>query len=468
MDKLTKAESFQRLYDGDEYAGMAGWWQEEDANGQYVPVRMRAPCNPQRMARMMVSRVRGMLMGSNTFAKLSHAKPALNPVLDWLGTELYRTVPNACTDALVQGAACITFGYVRGALVIRHWKRNHCAPLFDEAGNLAAVVIRSTVMVEGKARKGRMALTTVDETWEYEGPDGWTPLPAKTAKHQFGFVPAIWVRPLDCGCGLADGDSLLEGVEPLSKEHDYSFSQEGRGLFYTADPQVVISDEEPEKTSALLMKSPRGTWVTGKNGKAYFLEISGEGLQLLSSYSERARRRAMDLARVVALDPEKMVGTAISGFALRMLYAPMIQLCDDLKPAWTLAIRELAAKILHAGRISLSKGAVYLPQVEGLAALGTLPTVTDTFTEKHPWLEKEITCPYPVPVQHITEISVVWGDYFTASPEEDQSRVAAASTARSSGILSLDGAVRALAPVFDTRSVEQEVAKLAAEQPPAG
>ncbi|MBI1234889.1 MAG: phage portal protein [Alphaproteobacteria bacterium] len=464
MDKLTQAIKHQALYEGREYDGLAEFWQESDKEGKYVPVRMRRPSNPQRMARMMVGRVRGMLMGANTFPRLSHADPDISALLEWLGKELYRTVPNACTDALVQGAACITFGFVRGVLVVRHWKRNDCAPLFDESGSLVAVVVRRQVMVGDKSEDGRMILTTTDETWQYKAKDKWVSLPEKKIEHGFGFVPAVWVRPLDCGCGLVDGESLLEGVEPLSREHDYAFSQEGRGLFYTADPQVVISDEEPEKTAATLQKSPRGTWLIGKDGKAFFLEITGDGIQLLANYSERARRRAFDLARVVALDPEKLVGTAISGFALRMLYAPMIQLCDDLRPAWTLAINELCAKILFAARITgMGEKRIYLPKVEVLNKLPSLPTVDEMFAQMHPWLEERLSCRYPVPVQHLIEIGTTWGDYFTSSPEEDQSRVAAISTARAAGIVSLQSAVRSAVPVFDTPNVDEELARLEGE-----
>lgn len=248
----------------------------------------------------------------------------------------------------------------------------------------------------------------------------------------------------------------------MQEEIDYSLSQRARSLRYCSDPQTYIRDEAPEKTAELLKKSPDGTWLLGKDGAVGYLEMTGKGLELSSSFVQELRRLAMEVARVVLPDPEKISGQGLSGYALRILHEAMIDLGDELKTPWSAAFAEFTAKVLLAAAAHGARGqSVSIPGVA--AALPSVKTVeagSDNIKHAHPWLAEARDWPVPAFVGDALPLTISWGPYFQASVEEEKMVVDMATTAKNGGIISAEGGLRKVAPILDVANVDEELTRI--------
>lgn len=465
---LRKAREFQEIFDNQRYSHLLDWHRERDEAGNYIPIRKRAPHIRYNLAKAICQEMAGFLMGHRPFPTFQASEYDLADSLDWLRTYyLLKQIPTACLDACVQGSCGISFGWVRGKLLMRTWRRSEATPIFDDSGELLALValFDGEHPKTGKSVQWRMTLDAMEETWEFRersivGNEDWSL--HETIKHEMGFVPAVWVRHLVEAIGRPDGISLLESLPELLKEIDYSYSRRGRSLDYSADPQAIIRDQDPEDFMKRLMKSPAGTWFFGEKGDAKYLEISGEGIKLQGEFASDLRRRAQEISRVFLPDPERLTGQHMSGFALRVLYGPQIALADQLKVNWTTSLLELVAKILESAVIQRSKNRdVYM---DGLEGLDGVPRPDASNTEdvemRHPLLREVRRWPRPYYVMERWGLSASWGPYFDTSPEEEESIMRTAAAGRSAGIISQDTAIRMTAPHTGVGNIDEELSRI--------
>ncbi|HLP66358.1 MAG TPA: hypothetical protein VK181_02440 [Rhizobium sp.] len=478
QDPIAKALRYQTIYEGKEYNHLPDAWKErkDNAKRDYIPIRTRRPNVRLKLGKKICTTVSDFLMSSATFPALTSDRDDLTAVVSWLRDNLLiKEIPGACTKACVQGSVGITFGFVRGKLILRTFPRAQAWPVFDDADELLGLVVRylATDPSTGRAAWWRMTLDAKQEVWEKaEAALGSTIPPTENWQrvsandHGFGFVPAVWVRHLDRQHGDPEGLSLLDDLDELLREVDYARSRQNRSLTYTADPQMVIQDTEPSKTKDTLVKSPAGTIVLGKDGKAYFVEINGKGIELQAEFAKDLRREVLELARVVINDPEHLDGTAMSGFALRILFEPQIKLCDRLKQDWEPAIVELTNKILLGGKAALAKGAIRIPGfAEAVSRIAAPAEETETKSVAHPWLNGGAReWPIPAYVSGAVPVSLSWGAYFDASPGEEQTVMATAAAGSAAGIISEEAAVR-MASRITGESAETELVKIAAGRP---
>lgn len=467
----VRAERYLKYYLGKQYEGKASWDDERDADGNYVSVRRRKPGLRKNICKSTCNRIAGFLMGSETFPEFKVDKELLGETLKWLRENVYlRKLPSACKWACVQGSVGLSFGFVRGKLLLRTWRRDQAWPFFDDADELAALVVmyQGIDRATGKALWFRMILDSDRELWESSesSSGGWREVSSE--EHGFGFVPGVWVRHLSDEAGVADGESIIEDIIEggIQEEVDYSASQRSRALRYTSDPQAVIQDENPEEAMNNLIKSPSGTWFLGKDGKVYFLEIKGEGIKLMGEMTRDLAKDAQELARVVLPDPDRTSG-AMSGFALRMMNEPMIDLADQLQATWTPALLELTAKVLSGAKVELAKNnRVRIPGIEDVMQFGgSVVREEGHVTVKHPWLGAEpVGFRMPGFATDLFNLTAFWGSYFDESPEEEQRIVGTATSALAGGLVSRETAVRAVGPYLGVGDVDEELRRIDVER----
>lgn len=470
-DPIGKAARFQKFFAGKQYEGLSPWDRERDHEGNYVPLRRRAPRVRYNLCKAICNRMVGFLMGANTLPEFRGE--GLADALKWLRDSMFlKVIPPAFRKACIQGSVGITFGFRRGKLLVRSYARDQAWPLFDDSDELLALVCQFTATDQrtGKKARFRLVLDAKEEVWyvcdRTAGSDSWQEY--DRFEHGFGFVPAVWVRHMSEEPGVADGESLLEEILPLQEAIDYGISRQDRALTFTADPQTIIQDENPEDVMRSLIKSPTGTWFLGKDAKAYFLEIDGRGIELQGKFTGALRQYALELSRVVLPDPEKVSGQ-MSGFMMRMLYESMIDLADELQPAWTAGLVELAGKILLATRQLAAGSEVFVGGLDEIReAVPQVEARSETVEVHHPWLKGKRAFVLPAFTGAAMNIQAFWGPYFDVSPEEEGKIVDSAVRAHQGAILSRQTAVEFVAPYLGVTDAEEEVRRIEVDRAAEG
>jgi hypothetical protein len=168
--------------------------------------------------------------------------------------------------------------------------------------------------------------------WYYEQED-WTDAEwildeDRTFTHGLGEVPAVWLRPLPFRHKMfPDGLCLFEPAINFQFRIDRTLSQTGRAFDYAGDPQLAVTrgtegagsfgdDDELEEVGA----TASDMIELGPEGKAEFVEISGDGLRVaIESYVKMLMQLAREVAGMSMIDNESKPGVTTSGVALKLL-----------------------------------------------------------------------------------------------------------------------------------------------------
>jgi hypothetical protein len=161
--------------------------------------------------------------------------------------------------------------------------------------------------------------------------------------HNLGFVQGEWFRT-SVDKFSPDGNSLIADILDFIDEINYSLSQSSQAVGYGQEPQLTVSGMDVDEIDKLI-KSSSKAWNLGRQGKAEFVETNLEGVKVANELRDKIRLGIQDVARLLLLDPEKMVGHAQSGEAMKVLHGPMIELIGEIRPLVEDALIELVTKI---------------------------------------------------------------------------------------------------------------------------
>ena len=151
-------------------------------------------------------------------------------------------------------------------------------------------------------------------------------------------------------------------------------------------------------------------------------------------FLDKVKLGVQDLARVVMLDPEKVVGHAQSAKAMEVLHGPMVELIEELQPQMEQHFKNLLLKMAMTVLIQ-SKLAAKVPVI-----------VPPNYVPKS------------------LELMGVWPAIFPQTMEDLQKKVSIASSVSSANLISRETMTRWLAKDFDVEDIEEEVRKVN-EQP---
>jgi hypothetical protein len=147
-----------------------------------------------------------------------------------------------------------------------------------------------------------------------------------------------------------DGYSLYGDITSLIDELNYSLSQGSQAIGYNQEPQLALNNMDEDEINNLI-KSSEKAWNLGREGEAKFVETTMDGAKTAMDFRDKIRMKAIEVARVVLHDPEKFSGQAQSGEALKQLYAPLIELVDEIRaiiePTLVKFLIKIAMTCLH-------------------------------------------------------------------------------------------------------------------------
>jgi len=193
---------------------------------------------------------------------------------------------------------------------------------------------------------------------------------ARVLTHDFGFVPASWLRPADADDGEIDGPSLqsaqlvsvADAADRMLTRKDESASVVSSPKAYTIDLQDLVADYNAEADR------PTGWRATSKEvlafqsrpekqGQIGLLEPSGEGPKIAREHLQDLDARAERITGIITHDPAQAEGV-LSGTALERRMEPTIAVVNRERPAIALWLANFVGKIAAATR-----GVTLLPKV---------------------------------------------------------------------------------------------------------
>ena len=443
-DQLEKLDAY---YEGRQYDHLMSW---EDANTlgangeSYIPIRQRRPRMQLSFAKVLCQRVASKLVGRSAFPKL-HVEddPDTTQFLQLIlkVSKLKSEILEPVRRMLGAGSSFIRFFFVEGSLKIESYNSKYCYPTFTPTGDLETISIKyvfedpNELDDRGKPVKKwfRLDLSTMADI-EFDTPSyspTTEPIFEESARHEhgLGIVQGQWFRTSK-NKHVPDGYSLIEDIFDFIDELNYNFSQSSNAVSYNQDPQLAINGMDVDELDALVRSSAKA-WNLGRDGKANFLETDLNGVQIASDLREKVRLNIQDIARVVLMDPEKIVGHAQSGSALEILHGPMVELIDELRSMIEEDIIGLVSKI----------SMTYLILINAGVEMGiSIPAG---------WAPKSFN------------ISAIWSPVFPQTIEDLQKKVALAVSVSSGNLISRETMTRWLAKDFDIEDIEAELAKIA-------
>jgi hypothetical protein len=346
----------------------------------------------------------------------------------------------AARQGAAQGTAVVTWAVVEGEFEFEAHLACYCKPTFHKRKRNRLVGLEKRYKFKREVETFVRGVTTTVEKdfWHREVwtenehivyvdalvGDGSEPSWQEddVAQHNLGRVPAVWIKNIDHGdASDIDGVSLLEGLADMVEDTDRTLSQKSRAVRYNQDPERIYVGMDEQQFKKIAVGGGAST-VLPPGGKAELLEMKGEGQRTAEEHVVAQRARILETSRVVIPDPERLQAAARSGVALRMLFAPTLELVGELRQTYGRGLRELLTQILNAARTGR------------LQDIGSLETP-------------------PPPNLAEGKVKLQWGNFFDATPE-DLNTVAQAAVALKNGqVLDLETIIREIAGYWGIKDV---------------
>lgn len=362
-------ELYDAYYEGTQYDKLPRWEEGQDRSGEYIPIRKRQPRIKFNFAKVLIDRMTSKLVGDNTFPDLKieddeDANDLLSLVLKTSKLRYFSI--EGVRNMLLSGAGFMRFQLIDGAPMLETYHANYCYPVFKPNRKLESVRIQyvyedgSDLDQNGNPKKKwyRLDLTEQADILfnnpEYQAEAAPTFTPVSTNAHGLGFVQGEWLRTA-VDKHTPDGPSIIAEVLDFIDELNYNLSQSSQAIGYNQDPQLTIKNMDEDGIEALI-KSSSKAWNLGREGEAKYVESTMEGVKAALEFRDKVRLAIQDVARVVLLDPEKVVGHAQSGKAMEVLHGPMIELINELRPMVEDAMIGLATKMMVTILVYAARG----------------------------------------------------------------------------------------------------------------
>ena len=436
---------FDAYYESRQYVSLPPW-DSVDPQAPYVPVRQRQPRHIVNFAKSFAGKVTSKILGQSNF-------PQFNIEEDPDSEDMVRAIIKASKirsrllepmrRTLNTGSGFVRFSLTAGAFKIEHFNSKNVFPKFLPNGELQEAEIKFVFIdKDDKDDKGtpkkkwfRMVLGELQDIL-YDNPEFDEKSEPQfkivsVADHQLGFVQGEWFRTSE-ERDTPDGPSIIQDILGFIDEINYNLSQSSQAVQYNQDPQLIISGMSQDEISELIRSSQRG-WNMGQEGKGAFLETGMEGVKRASEFRIDIKTSIQETARMIFLDPEKVVGHAQSAKALEILHAPLIELIDEIRPCFEQRLQSLVLKLTLTNLIVNERGgqpAVIIPP-------GFQPSSLN--------------------------ISVNWPPIFQMTMKDLADKVGVAVSASNARLISQETALKFVAKDFGVEDIEAERIKIEAQ-----
>jgi len=507
--RYRKLKKFDDYYHSTQYKGRPDFWKGEDANGDVVPLRERAPCIIYPLPKACVNQATRFTLGEGRFPTIriepvevtdeEYGNLALSKEeAELLTSYCAQIIDQACLRAnmrtlmrrgMSSGTAVPIMGLRNGKFCVDMPHAHDTWPVFTagHVGDVEKLTICyqfDKLLREGNELKYEKYYHRRDvDMQQYivyhdvkvepglQKSVRWSVDEAATITHNLGFCPAVWCRNLaDPYSSDIDGVSLFDGLLSEFDSLNFALSQRHRGIVFFGVPQPwetgVRQNDGPMasgrtakpkggdqvdpfhvQTAPARKAGPDQVWRY-ENEKALvgLMETTGKSFDAATKHVTDIRERLLEAMDIVLLDQMKVTGSGdISAKALALMYAPLLALVDELRECWW--THGLKQLLSMALRmVAVTGGAgVMLPRSAEVA------TIVQRFLVDEMWIP-----PKMIPI---------WGDYFSPLNSEILEAVNTANMALQGGLISHTTAANYVGSYFGVEDVQREMVEIEKEKP---
>ena len=354
--------------------------------GTYVPLIKRRPCIIYKLAKIIVDTSVSMLFGEGHFpVPRCEEHEDTTQFLQFITRkfDLRSVMIDAARKGSV-GSVVVLIKILSGKFYFESIHSIHCTPIFNRENPSELIKLIEKKKVDGDSLRSQGYTVKKDDLkidfylqreWtqtqeiyyqpykvEDEEKENFSPVEDKdrTATHDFGFVPAVWIKNLPKSTGI-DGHSTFEDLLDINIEIDYLLSQHNRLLRYNSDPTLVIKN--PASLEGTQITKGIGALNLDEKGEAYFVEITTGATKSVMEFLKALRELALEMVRGNRSNPDKVHG-AQSGEALKMLYFELISLVEEMRLTYgeygLVTLYSMCLKIVKSDKYELDLGE-YMP-----------------------------------------------------------------------------------------------------------
>jgi hypothetical protein len=440
-DRTQKLTTLKRVLDGTLYDVLPYHFHEERTDaGEYIPLRQRRPSVRYPLCRTVVEDSVSLLFSEGHFPTIESPDEQVRDLFVKIvkETRLNQVMIQAATQGAI-GSVAILLRVLKGRIFVDVLDTTYLTPVWDpeEPDTLSKVVERYKVSGRELARNG-YAIEDLDaqhwfcrcwnktsEVWFEPALVAGSGQPvidaARSVEHRLGSVPIVWIKNLP---GLPTTGDSIDGACTFAAamhsqvEIDYQLSQVGRGLKYSSDPTLLLKD--PSLADGELVKGAGNALIVSEKGDARLLEIGGTASAAVIEYVRTLRELALESIHGNRASPDK-IAAAQSGRALELLNQGLIWLADNLRTSYgEVGLLQLARLIIRASQM-------YTLVVSG----------------------EEIE-----PMDQQAMLSLKWPRWYPMTADDRQKDVQTLLSLVSSGCISRDTAMRAIASAYDMEQVD--------------
>jgi len=440
-----------KYYNSAQYDHLPPWSDFMESDGQ-ISSRDAKPKIIYPFLRVLSDRLSAKLLGQDTYPDF---KVSDDPDFEFFGGLVEREsllkakVQSSLKKFAIMGSAFIRTKVSNGKPEIERYDSKFCYPEFDGSGDLIKITIKYIFEDDDdldqnnnpKLKWYKMELAQMQDNF-FDTPEyvnGSEPEFTETGvvDHQLGFVQGVWFRT-SFENHSPDGATFVDSaLFSFIDEFNYNISKSSNASEYGIDPQLIISNMTEDEIDDLV-KSTANAWAMGREGKASFLEVSQSGLDAANTFREdHLMKKIMDIARIVLLDPEKIVGSAQSGKAMEVLHGPMVDFINELRPYVEAGLSELYKKVL-ATLIELNR--------RGFELAFTMP---------------------PQYIPKSFDITFSWPPIFPMTAQDKQQTISYVLQMATANIISRETALKwliALLPEIPIESIDDEIMRVNSQQ----
>jgi hypothetical protein len=446
----------------------------------FIPLKMRKPSNPYRMVRVIVNSFTDMIFGEGRWPTIlvkgdENAQDycqALSEAAD---------LPSIFVDARgiggSQGSVGISWRFTDGKPIVEvHQPKNIYVHVWKNRDLLEpAHVIECYRFTKDEWDPVKKAMvknlywfrrdwTTEadvlfkpvlykegsDPTWEVDEEETSEP-------HNDGECHFIWIQ--NQKSKEVDGVADVHGCWDQCDNLDIINSVLSRGTILNMDPTLVLKMDPLKVAKQGVSKGSDNALVTGEGGDATYLEISGASAEAGIKIFKLSRANNLETTQCVICDPDQVLAQGTSSVAQKMLYAPMLSVCNKIRTRYGRAIRTLLLQMLRSARKHLADQSVELSE-DGTESrmvpwIDLPPRVEEVEQPVMDEFGQDMGTTEKVAIQITRDpglgenIEISWGPYFPLTAEEQQQLVTTLTTANGGAkLISSESSVELAARAF--------------------
>lgn len=387
-------EIYDSYAESTQYDKLPRWDEIGTKDSEFVPVRKRQPRIIFNFAKVLTDRMAAKLVGDNAFLDMKieddEDDDAFIEAVLKISKLKQRMLP-ATRLLCLSGSSFLRFQLIEGVPMLETYHSKYCYPEFTPTGQLKFIKIMYVFEDEderdgaGNFKKKWFRLDLGQQVdVVYDTPDYQLEAQPQfqivdQVQHNLGFVQGHWFRT-EIDKHSPDGPSLIADILDFIDELNYNLSQSSAAVGYNQEPLLAIKGLADEEMQTIIRSSAKAL-ALGKDGEAKFVETTLDAVKVASELRDKVRMHIQDVARILLLDPEKVVGHAQSGKAMEVLHGPMIELINELRPVIEEGSIELVQKIGVALLVYAAQGfetAIEIPpgyKPKSMDIVGTWPEI---------------------------------------------------------------------------------------------